>query len=315
MKQFGFLFPGQGAQAVGMGFDFYLKNQAAKKVFTQADEILNFPVTRLCFEGPDTELVRTKNTQIAIFVTSMATLESVKLQFPDLQPQVSCGLSLGEFTALTAIGAISFEDALKLVQIRGELMEQAAESNPGTMASIIGLSLDDIREICNETGAVPANINSPEQVVISGSVDSVKQACELCEANGAKRAIQLKVGGAFHSPLMKSAEEGLKKALQKIRVSKTNIPFIPNVTGEVVNEPETIRMLLANQLTSPVEWVKTMQTCHQMGLREFLEMGPGSVLKGLARKINSELIVYNINKTEHLEKLNTMMLEGTTNAS
>jgi [acyl-carrier-protein] S-malonyltransferase len=216
---------------------------------------------------------------------------------------LACGLSLGEFTTLVALGAICFEDGLKLVRQRGEAMEAAAKKNPGTMASILGLSVEGCRALCQETGAELANLNSPEQIVISGTVESINKACALAKTKGAKRAIPLKVGGAFHSSLMEPARAGLEAALLNLKIEKPKGVFIPNVTGQAESDPEAIRKLLSKQLTSPVEWVKSMNYAAQSGTKEYLEIGPGKVLKGLARKINPELNVISIEKMGDLEQL------------
>lgn len=307
-KSIGFLFPGQGAQFVGMGRDFYASSQPAKLVFDQADQILDFKISQICFQGPEAELTRTINAQLAIFVTSLAVLRTLKANFPQISPSLSCGLSLGEFTALVALESISFEDGLKLVKRRGELMEEACQKNPGTMASLLGISVENCLALCKETNTELANLNSYDQLVISGSTDAVSKACEVAKSKGAKRAIPLKVGGAFHSSLMNHAKSGLEEALKKITIAKPKGTFIPNVTGEVVSEPETIRTLLAKQLTSSVQWIKTMETVARFESMDFLEIGPGKVLKGLAKKINPNINVINIEKIEDIEQLKPMMV-------
>ena len=313
VKEIGYLFPGQGAQAVGMGSDFYKNSLEARSVFDQADRSLGFRLSKLCFEGPDSELTRTVNAQIAIFVASIAVLRAIQVSYPRLKPSLGCGLSLGEFTALVALEAISFEDGLQLVQKRGRLMEEANQKNPGTMASILGLSVHDCTSLCKETGTELANLNSHEQIVISGPIEAVNNACQIAKTKGAKRAIPLKVGGAFHSSLMASARVGLEEALRKIRIEEPKSTFIPNVTGEPVSNPERIKTLLAEQLTSPVQWIKTIKSIGRLGLMELLEIGPGCVLKGLARKINPELTVTNIEKSADLEQLKPVV--GLINAS
>ncbi len=314
MKQIGFLFPGQGAQYVGMGLDFYQNDPAAKSLFDRADQILGFPLTKLCFEGPEEELTRTVNTQTSIFVTSLAILEAFRGRYPQMKPALACGLSLGEFTALVALNAMSFVDGLKLVQKRAQLMEQAGQNRPGTMASIMGLCAEACEQICREAGCVAANFNTPEQTVISGSVETVTKACQLAEAKGAKRALLLKVGGAFHSPLMKEAEDGLRQVLANTQIVRPSAYFIPNVTAEPTSDPESIRSLLAAQLTSPVRWVKSMNTASSLGIVDYLELGPGKVLKGLARKIGASLSVCSIEKIENLESAKELLQE-VTNAS
>lgn len=309
---FAFLFPGQGAQFRGMGEDFYSTSAKAREIYDRADQILGRPISKLCFSASDEELTKTANAQIAIFVTSLAALEAARAIYSNFKPALACGLSLGEFTALAALDAITFEDGLRLVQKRGELMEAACQKNPGTMASIIGLSLEICREICKSTGAELANLNSPDQTVISGTQEQIKNACREAEMKGAKRALLLKVEGAFHSILMKGAETGLKEMLQKITIREPRGKFIPNVTAVPESNPEKIRMLLAEQLTRPVQWTKTMEQVTLLGFKQFFEIGPGRVLKGLARKINPELNVRNIEKAADLESLKPI-LEGSLN--
>lgn len=307
-KMFGFLFPGQGAQFVGMGQDFYSSSPPAKSLFDQADQILSFKISQICFQGPEAELTRTIHAQLGIFVTSLAVLKSIQTNFQQMNPSLACGLSLGEFTALVALESISFEEGLKLVRRRGELMEEACQKNPGTMASLLGISIENCLELCKKTNTQLANLNSYDQLVISGTVDAVHKACELAKSKGAKRAIPLKVGGAFHSSLMNHAKSGLQEALKKAVIVKPKGTFIPNVTGEPVSDPETIRTLLAQQLTSPVQWIKTMETISRFGSLELLEIGPGRVLKGLAKKIVPSMNVLNIEKTEDIEQLKPIMV-------
>ena len=310
MKEIALLFPGQGAQAIGMGKDFYKTSSEARSIFDKADELLHFQLSKLCFEGPDSELTRTVNAQVAIFVTSTAVLKAVRTFYPQFKPTLACGLSLGEFTALVALEAISFDDGLRLVRERGRLMEEANQKNSGTMASIIGLAVKDCVVICEETGSELANLNSYEQVVISGPIEAVNKACGLAKAKGAKRAVLLKVGGAFHSSLMKHAKNGLENVLRKIKIEEPKGTFIPNVTGEPTSNPEKIRQLLAEQLTNPVQWIKTMEAIGRLGLTELLEVGPGRVLKGLARKINPELNVMSIEKKADLEQLKPISVDS-----
>lgn len=291
-QSIGFLFPGQGVQFVGMGKDLFDQSPAAKKLFHDADQILNYDISQICFSGPETELTRTLYAQTSILVTSLAALTALREKVPTLQPAVVAGLSLGEFTALTAAGALSFEDALKLVRVRAEAMESAAKNHPGTMASVMGLDLIGCQEVAQEAGCEVANLNTQDQTVLSGSVAAIEKACRIAEAKGAKRALPLKVGGAFHSSLMSEAKARLEDALKNTVIHEPRCLFIPNVTAQPVSNPEDIRSLLARQLTSPVQWVKTMESLQKTGISHYLEIGPGKVLKGLARKCQPELEVY-----------------------
>lgn len=308
-NSFVFLFPGQGTQFPGMGKDFYGASPKARDLFDRADRVLERSISKLCFTGSEEELTKTANAQIAIFVTSLAALEAARALCPHFKPALACGLSLGEFTALVALEAMTFEEGLQLVQKRGELMEAACRKNQGTMASLMGLPLKTCLEISKKTGAELANLNSPDQTVISGTLEQVQNACREAEAKGAKRAILLKVGGAFHSSLMKDAEAGLKEVLKSVTLREPKGKFIPNVTGALEGNPEKIRALLAEQLTRPVEWTKTMEQVLSLGFSRIFEIGPGRVLKGLARKINPALNVRNIEKQTDLESFQST-LEG-----
>lgn len=291
-KPIGFLFPGQGAQFVGMGKDLFEQSPAARQVYKQADQVLGYPISQICFAGPDAELTRTLYAQTGILVTSLAALAALREKFPALRPALTAGLSLGEFTALVAAEAVSFEDALKLVQVRAEAMESAARNTAGTMASVMGLDLDACRTVAQEAGCDVANLNTPDQTVLSGSVASIEKACQIAEAKGAKRAMVLKVGGAFHSSLMGEAKTQLEAALTKTEIREPKCIFIPNVTGQKLAAPEEIRLFLARQLTGSVQWVQTMATAQQTGITTYLEIGPGKILKGLARKCQPTLEVF-----------------------
>ncbi|MFH1208937.1 MAG: ACP S-malonyltransferase [Candidatus Omnitrophota bacterium] len=307
-KPIGFLFPGQGAQFVGMGKDLYAESPAACALYKKADEILGYSISRICFAGPEKELTRTLYAQTGILVTSLAALAVLREKNPDLTPSIVAGLSLGEFTALTVSGAISFEDALKLVQVRAEAMEDAAKKNPGTMAFIMGLTLEQCMAIAQEAGCEVANLNAPDQTVFSGTLQTIEQACKIAEAKGAKRAMPLKVGGAFHSSLMGEAKTRLEAALVNTPIHEPQCAFIPNVTAQKVSNPEDIRALLAKQLTSPVQWVRTMATAKESGTTTYLEIGPGKILKGLARKCQPEFEVFSFGSATDFKSLESLAL-------
>ncbi len=290
-KRFALLFPGQGAQHVGMGKDLCETYSEAKRTFEEADKIAQFPISKICFEGPDDVLTDTANAQLGIFVTSIAALRILQTLEPALTVSAVCGLSLGEFTALVACHALSFEDGLRLVKRRAELMKEAGKRNPGTMASILGLSESDCETIAQQAGVELANINSQEQIVLSGTRQGIQKACELAKQAGAKKAIPLKVSGAFHSKLMEYAESELTLCLKDIRFKKPSIPFIPNITGNARQPSDNIPNLLSSQLTNRVQWLKTMQTLKTLGITEAMEVGPGQILKGLAKRIDTALNV------------------------
>lgn len=302
----GFLFPGQGAQFVGMGKDLFDQSPAARDLYKKADEILGYSISQICFAGPEAELTRTLYAQTGILVTSLAALAALREKNPDLTPSLVAGLSLGEFTALTASGAISFEDALKLVQVRAEAMEDAAKNNPGTMAFIMGLTTEQCADVAREAGCEVANLNAPDQTVLSGTLPSIEQACKIAEAKGAKRAMPLKVGGAFHSSLMGEAKARLEAALANTPIHEPKCAFIPNVTAQKVSSPEEIRSLLAKQLTSSVQWVRSMATAKESGIATYLEIGPGKILKGLARKCQPEMEVFSFGAVADFKGLESL---------
>ncbi|MFH1799490.1 MAG: ACP S-malonyltransferase [Candidatus Omnitrophota bacterium] len=302
-KPIGFLFPGQGAQFVGMGKDLYATSPAACALYKKAEGILGYSISQICFAGPEKELTRTLYAQTGILVTSLAALAALREKYPDLTPSIVAGLSLGEFTALAAAGAISFEDALKLVQVRAEAMEDAAKNNPGTMAFIMGLTVEQCLGVAKEAGCEIANLNAPDQTVLSGTLLTIELACKIAEAKGAKRAMPLKVGGAFHSSLMAEAKARLEAALVSAPIHEPKCAFIPNVTAQKVSNPKEIRTLLAKQLTSPVQWVQTMATAKESGTTLYLEIGPGKILKGLARKCQPEFEVFSFGSATDFKSL------------
>jgi len=282
-----FVFPGQGAQFSGMGKDLYESNPLAKQLFDKADEILGFKITEVMFEGTDEELRQTKVTQPAVFLHSVISALCMGDAF---QPDMTAGHSLGEFSALVAAGALSFEDGLRLVSARAQAMQKACEAAPSTMAAIIALPDETIEQVCEEVSkpgdiVVPANYNCPGQVVISGNIDAVNAACEKLKAAGAKRALPLKVGGAFHSPLMQPAKDELEAAIQQTEFHAPKCPVYQNVDGAPHTDPAEIKQNLIAQLTSPVRWTKEVQTMVADGATDFTECGPGKVLQGLVAKI------------------------------
>lgn len=285
-----YVFPGQGAQFTGMGKELYETLPLAKELFEQANEILGFRITDLMFEGSDEELKQTKVTQPAIFLHSVILARSLGETF---QPDMTAGHSLGEFSALVAAGALSFEDGLKLVYARALAMQKACEANPSTMAAILGLPDEKVEEVCASVDdvVVPANYNCPGQIVISGSNSGIEIACELMKEAGAKRALPLKVGGAFHSPLMEPARLELMAAIEATPFATPICPVYQNVSTVGETDPAVIKNNLIAQLTSPVKWTQSVQQMIADGAVEFVELGPGSVLQGLISKINKGVTV------------------------
>ena len=302
----GFLFPGQGAQYVGMGKEWGDRYETVRRYYEEADERLGFSISKICFDGPEETLTRTLYAQPAIFVTSLAIFSVIEERLNGVKMELASGLSLGEFSALVAARSLTFAEGLKLVKRRAELMECAASHTSGTMLSILGLNQTDCEQIAKESGAELANLNSPEQFVLSGEASAVEKAAALAEKRGAKRALRLKVGGAFHSALMGEAKEGLREALKKISIQSPQCIFIPNACGEEVSDPEQIRVLLADQLTLPVQWIKTIQRAQNRGIRRFIEPGPGRVLKGLAKKIDASVEVFSLDKISDLETIESI---------
>lgn len=280
-----FVFPGQGAQFVGMGKDLYESSPIAKEMFEKANEILGFRITDLMFAGTDEDLRQTKVTQPAIFLHSVIL---AKTMGDDFKPDMVAGHSLGEFSALVAAGALSFEDGLKLVYKRALAMQKACEQNPSTMAAVLNLPDAKVEEICasiTDEVVVPANYNCPGQIVISGSNAGIEKACELLLAAGAKRALKLKVGGAFHSPLMEPAKVELSKAINDTEISTPSCPVYQNVTTVGETNPAIIKTNLIAQLTAPVKWTQSVENMVADGATDFTELGPGNVLQGLVKKI------------------------------
>jgi [acyl-carrier-protein] S-malonyltransferase len=298
-----FVFPGQASQYVGMGKDLYEGNSLVKEIYDRAEEILGFELKKICFEGPEELLKQTKITQPAIFVHSYVVS---KLLDGKLKADMTAGHSLGEYSALVYADALDFETALMIVKVRGELMQKAGEQNPGTMAAIIGLDDEKVRKICDEVkdGIVqPANFNAIGQVVISGEVEAVKMAMEIAKREGAKMVKELVVSGAFHSPLMESAKEELKKILDEVEFRKPKIPVYFNVTAKPTFEVEEIKDLLYHQITKPVLWTQTILNMRSDGAVKFYEIGPGKVLQGLIKRTLDDVEVAGFDKLSDIQNL------------
>ena len=292
-----YVFPGQGSQFSGMGKNLYESNPASKEMFEKANEILGFRISDIMFNGSDEGLKQTNVTQPAVFLHSVIAFKTL----PDAKPDMVAGHSLGEFSALVANNALSFEDALKLVSIRAKAMQRACEMNPSTMAAVLALADDKVEEICgavmNETGeiVVAANYNCPGQLVISGSIIGIEIACERMKAAGAKRALILPVGGAFHSPLMLPAKEELAAAIEATHFNDPSCPVYQNVVAKAITDPSSIKKNLIDQLTGAVRWTQTVEAMIADGATHFTEAGPGKVLQGLVMKINKEMITDGVN--------------------
>ncbi|HEY3932899.1 MAG TPA: ACP S-malonyltransferase [Verrucomicrobiae bacterium] len=301
MSKTALLFAGQGAQAVGMGKDLAEKFPSAKNWFDRANAALGYDLAKICFEGPEAELTKTENAQPGIFLVSWVCFELLKEKIPNLKFDATAGLSLGEFTAIAAAGAMSFENGLRVVRQRGKFMQEACDATHGGMAAIIDLDEIPTREVCAEAGIVLANLNCPGQLVISGEAEKIAKAIELAKVKGAKRAIPLPVTGAYHSPLMAGAQPKLQSELAKIKISAPHIPVISNVTAQPHGDPTEIAARLIEQVTSSVLWENSMRYLLSQGFTRFIELGPGTALSGFMKRIDKTAQMLNVADAASLE--------------
>ena len=290
---------------MGMGKDLYENYPASKEIFDKANEILKFDIKKLCFEGPQEELSTTRFSQPAILTASIAALKAFESSplYAQVSPKFSLGLSLGEYTALVAAGSISFEDALLLVKRRGELMEEASNKNPGKMACVIGMDLESIETLCKGIGCEIANLNCPGQVVVSGKTTNIELFAGIAKDKGAKRVLMLDVSGPFHSSLMTSARDKLKDHIEKVRIAQPRISFVSNVDARLQNDPAVIKENLIAQVNSKTRWEESVRLVANSGIRLFIEIGPGQVLKGLLKKIDLKLEVKNVGTSQDILSL------------
>jgi [acyl-carrier-protein] S-malonyltransferase len=298
-----FVFSGQGAQAVGMGKDLVAASAAAAAIYAEADKTLGWSVSSVCFEGPEAKLTESRYCQPAIYTTSAACLAAFKEKFPGVQPVGCAGLSLGEYGALCASGFFSFADGLKLIARRGELMDEACKATAGAMASVLGGEPATIKEVCAACGVDVANFNCPGQIVISGDKDGVAKAVEELKAKGFRKVIPLKVAGAYHSRLMKAAGEKLAEPLSTTAVAQPKTPVAQNFTGKVESDPSKIKANLVSQVAGSVLWEDCVKTLAELGADTFIEFGPGNVLTGLVKRIDSTKALFNVAKAEDLAKI------------
>ncbi len=306
-RKIAYVFPGQGSQEVGMGYHLYKRFDKAREVFSEADRVLGFPLSRLCFEGPELELKKTLNAQPALVAVSLAYLFAIQeLDSKETLPNPSfvAGHSLGEYTALVAAGVIDSAAAIYLARERGRLMHEAGLNSPGGMAAVIGLAESEVDLICRQTGVQIANFNCPGQLVISGEKGSLEKAISLAKERGARRVVPLEVSGAFHTPLMEPAAKGLAQVIDRIDFHDPKIPLIANTTARPLRTAEEIKEELLRQLTSGVQWQRSVEFMLSSGVDTFVEIGPGNVLSGLIRRINREVHVFSIGgKVEAIESL------------
>ncbi len=300
-----YVFPGQGSQTVGMGFELYKGSEAARRVFDEADKVLGFNLSKLMFEGPKTELDLTINSQPAIMVASIASASGLRENLGEKMPKSSfvTGHSLGLWTSLVETGVVDFKTGLKLVRERGRLMEEASKERPGDMAAIIGIDEATLEDVCRQSGVYIASVNSNDQIIISGKKMDITSAIDLATARGAKKAIRLSVRGAFHSPLMESAKQGLEKALSRIDFNSPRVPLIANSSGKLLIREDSIKAELIKTLCGPVQWRDAVVNMLGLGVDSFLEFGSGKVLTGLIKRINPEAQTVNIDSPSSIQKL------------
>ena len=307
-KKIAYVFPGQGAQAVGMGKNLYDSFDSIKALFKQADDAINFPITKMCFEGPKEELRKTVNAQPALVLVSIACLKAAQevagKAFPS--PMFMAGHSLGEYTALAAANAIGFGTAVYLSRERGRLMYEAGMKQPGAMAAVLGIEEPALAEVCKQTNTVIANINCPGQLVISGASENVAKASEMAKAKGAARVTPLQVSGAFHSPLMQPAVAGMTEILDKVSFKDPTVPIIANVTAQPLTKASQFRDELLNQLTSSVQWQRSVEYMLGQDVKSFIEIGPGKVLAGLLKRISRDAEMLNISDAASVKSLNSL---------
>ena len=301
MSKTALLFAGQGAQTVGMGRDLATHFPSAQAWFDRANAALGYDLAAVCFSGPDSELTKTEHAQPGIFLVSWVCFELLKTRVPNLKFEATAGLSLGEFTALTAAGAMSFEDGLRVVRQRGKFMQEACDVTKGGMAAVIGLDEAPTREVCAAAGVVLANLNCPGQLVISGEEEKIITACDLAKAKGARRAIPLPVAGAYHSPLMASAQPKLAAELATAKISTPAIPVISNVTAQPHGTPAEISARLVEQVCASVRWEESMRALLAQGYTRFIELGPGTALSGFMKRINKDVQMLNVADAASLE--------------
>ena len=301
MSKTALLFAGQGAQGIGMGKALLEQSPTAKRLFDGANALLGYDLARICFYGPDSDLTKTANAQPGIFLVSWVAYELLKERVPALAVDATAGLSLGEFTALCAAGAMLFEDGLRLVRQRGQFMQEACDQTKGGMAAVIGLDEAAAQEVCKQAGVEVANLNCPGQIVISGAVEKLPAAIELAKAKGAKKAVQLQVAGAYHSQLMASALPKLAVALDGVPIVPPRVPVISNVTAYPHGSTDDIRQSLVRQMTSSVRWEASMRYLLGQGFTRFIELGPGTALSGFMKRIDKSAQVFNVSDPESLE--------------